>query len=792
VKLLSVLLWSLIPGLLITALLVPASAVAQCAEAADSCPVAVPRLLKFSGTLQDEAGKPRTGTVGVLFSIYNNATGGSPLWQETQNIQLDSTGHYGVLLGAATTDGVPLDLFESGDPRWLGVQVLLPGEQEQPRVLLVSVPYALRAADAQTLDGLPASAFVKLPAGSSPPNSSSAIATTTGSQTAVAAIAPVPTPAAETPVSTPGGTPNTIPKFSASPTIINSQITDSNGVVSLQNLANIFFADQFPDGVAGAIAACPAEGCTIYAGAETVNRNLGTIDPGDKVITIYLGPFTYNVNQITLRKGLKIIGMGASIPGTILQSVNGNNPVFVIPQVNTVPANNVLLSGLRIIGSAGNTSEDGFFIDASSLSVAGLWYSEFNDLTLYGFAGNAIHLRGPNSNFGAANQWLLFNNVIVFRTPGGGNGLRIEGANFQLHFTDCEVDGQGIGDGTNVYIGGLPGSIFAFPFDITFRGFVSQSAAVAIQLDGAESVTFEMSHHESLWGAYLISGNNGMYTRAITIDNSVFNPNVGVNNGAGYLLNVATTLAQGIYFMHNRLGGVLGVSAPDSVITATNLAQVVYQDNEYFGTLNVPPTSGITTQISADSTINIGGAHTIGISPSQAGAPVTTIQSTLGPGEMVTFAVLGGTVTFATGGNIGLPGATQDAVTGTITFIRNDLPGSQSQWWPVSQWAAGGVGTAQPGFSLVPVGPSDLSVNRGAPATYTLLLTPQGGFSGSVGFQCKPSSLSLQCQVSPDPAAVSGSLQQTISVVVGTGIPPDPPGAGSAALVRSLSRSGVG
>lgn len=34
------------------------------------------------------------------------------------------------------------------------------GQAEQPRVSLLSVPYALRAADAQTVGGLPASAFV--------------------------------------------------------------------------------------------------------------------------------------------------------------------------------------------------------------------------------------------------------------------------------------------------------------------------------------------------------------------------------------------------------------------------------------------------------------------------------------------------------------------------------------------------------------------------------------------------------------------------------------------------------
>ena len=116
-----------------------------------------------------------------------------------------------------------------------------------------------------------------------------------------------------------------------------------------------------------AIAACPANGCTIYAGSPNVSLNLGTIDPGTKAITIYLGPYTYNVNQITLRKGLKIIGMGASggqnntascsvaspCNGTALQSVNGNSPVIVLPQANNAPATNVLLSGFQAPGIDG-------------------------------------------------------------------------------------------------------------------------------------------------------------------------------------------------------------------------------------------------------------------------------------------------------------------------------------------------------------------------------------------------------------------------------------------------------
>src|SRR6266436_6446752 len=125
----------------------------------------VPRLVKFAGTMKDELGKPRTGMVGVTFAIYKEQEGGSALWLETQNAELDEQGRYTVLLGSTKNEGLPLELFTAGEPRWLGVQVNLPKELEQPRVLLVSVPYALKAADAESLGGKPASSYALAPAG---------------------------------------------------------------------------------------------------------------------------------------------------------------------------------------------------------------------------------------------------------------------------------------------------------------------------------------------------------------------------------------------------------------------------------------------------------------------------------------------------------------------------------------------------------------------------------------------------------------------------------------------------
>ena len=117
----------------------------------------VPRLVRFGATLKDESGNPLSGTLNLTFSLYSDQTGGTPLWQETQNLVLDVNGHYSALLGSTQPNGVPLALFTSGEAQWLGVQPR--GQAEQPRVMLVSTPYALKAADAETIGGLPPSAF---------------------------------------------------------------------------------------------------------------------------------------------------------------------------------------------------------------------------------------------------------------------------------------------------------------------------------------------------------------------------------------------------------------------------------------------------------------------------------------------------------------------------------------------------------------------------------------------------------------------------------------------------------
>ena len=75
----------------------------------------VPPLIRVSGTLPN-----MQGTVGVNFALYAEQTGGAPLWMESQNVTPDEKGRFTIYLGANHAGGVPLDLFASGEARWLG------------------------------------------------------------------------------------------------------------------------------------------------------------------------------------------------------------------------------------------------------------------------------------------------------------------------------------------------------------------------------------------------------------------------------------------------------------------------------------------------------------------------------------------------------------------------------------------------------------------------------------------------------------------------------------------------
>jgi hypothetical protein len=202
----------------------------------------VPRLIRIQGTVQDETGKPLAASTGITFSLYKDENDQAAIWQENQNVMLDSAGRYDVLLGASNEGGLPLEIFSAGDGRWLGVRP--DGQAEQPRILLLSVPYALKAADTEMLGGKPASAFAL--AGSQ----STLVEPASGAPVAFAASLPISQALNGGTVALPMGlspqttcsitsdgsaTANQISKFTSACNIESSAIFESGGKVGIGN-----------------------------------------------------------------------------------------------------------------------------------------------------------------------------------------------------------------------------------------------------------------------------------------------------------------------------------------------------------------------------------------------------------------------------------------------------------------------------------------------------------------------------------------------------------------------------
>ncbi len=194
----------------------------------------VPRLIRIRGVLRRTSQEQPSPTAAITFTLYKEQSGDAAVWMETQNVPVDASGHYSVLLGASSDEGLPLSVFSSGAARWLGVR--MEGEAEQPRILLLSVAYALQAADSEMLGGLPASAFVRAGNQNSPTQTSPQMDGRIPVADAGSGPLLVPPPPACSAVTSDGtATANQITKFTAACNIENSALFEAGGNVGIGN-----------------------------------------------------------------------------------------------------------------------------------------------------------------------------------------------------------------------------------------------------------------------------------------------------------------------------------------------------------------------------------------------------------------------------------------------------------------------------------------------------------------------------------------------------------------------------
>jgi len=109
--------------------------------------LAAPHAVNYQGILNDSAGSPVPDqTFNMVFRIYDAATGGTLLYEESRTVAT-SKGIYNVLLGTGTASVGTFDpaLF-SADNRWLEVEVN--AEILSPRQQVTSVAFSLQAEEA--------------------------------------------------------------------------------------------------------------------------------------------------------------------------------------------------------------------------------------------------------------------------------------------------------------------------------------------------------------------------------------------------------------------------------------------------------------------------------------------------------------------------------------------------------------------------------------------------------------------------------------------------------------------
>jgi trimeric autotransporter adhesin len=502
----------------------------QAAEAATlASQVNVPHLVQFSGTLKDSASRPMAGVASVTFAIYSEQEGGTALWSETQNVLADANGHYNVLLGSATANGVPADLFGTGQSRWLSIAIAR--QPEMPRVLLASVPYALKAADADTLGGLPASAYVTTQALAA----SSARAATTGGATTIVTTAPAAAPAASEAMpasvtqATPSGSGTTdfIPLWTSSSALGNSILFQSASKIGVGTTAPAVTLDVNGDSIfRGSFQLVPQGTATASTGqlSHSYQWEASTYNSSTKaaVTTAYgfrATPQGNNTASPTSSLDLYYGPGGGTLNDTGL-SINNAGVVKFVPAQTFSGASETLTGSLNLPNTSGTSIGLITLGGQSFLSNSG---GSTNAFVGTGAGGSAEVAGVSNNNTGVGNGALAGNQTGTNNTASGASALgSATAANYDTAYGVQALEFETTG-GSNTAIG------YA-------SGFTEQTGAFNTFIGAnADASTGNLTHATAIGAGAIVGESNAIVLGGINPNAS----NVGIGTSKpGYSLEV--------------------------------------------------------------------------------------------------------------------------------------------------------------------------------------------------------------------------------------------------------------
>jgi hypothetical protein len=499
----------------------------------------VPTLVRFSGVLVDPNGKPMTGVVGVTFYLYKDAQSETPLWMETQNVRPYAYGRYSVQLGSTKPNGLPTDVFASGEARWLGVQVQ--GQPEQPRVLLLSVPYALKAEDAETIGGLPPSAFVL----AAPPSAGATAAS--GSSAGTAGNAPPPSGAV-----TGTGTVNKVPLWDTTSDIISSVIsqsgTGSTAKIGINASSPTTTLDVDGAGTIRGALTLPTTGtATATAGRNSQPLNLMASVFNSGTGTAVSQNFRWQAEPVSndtssASGSLNLLYASGSNTLTETGLSFASNGVITFVSAQTFP----------------NVSATGQLISTAAQGTAPLQIS------------STTQVSNLNANFLGGFSASAFQPVGSYATLGSNNFGDIQNVSANSSLAAVSANNFGTGDGMDGFTWGTTNN-----FGVMGVNEFSAAGAGVYGVEGTQSTTGHGRGSAGVWGD---AGNHGLIAVLATADNA--GAILAINNSLMPSLEVANNNSApgATVFLAEGSGGSCQINAIGGLLCSGSKSAVVPVD----------------------------------------------------------------------------------------------------------------------------------------------------------------------------------------------------------------------
>ena len=526
-----------------------------------------PRLIRYTSALPDGLNQERTGAIGITFSIYPTQFDGVPLWSEVQNVQTDKKGGYSALLGSTKNEGLPIDVFNTTESRWLEVNA---DGVKQPRVLIGSVPYAMVAENAQTLGGLPASAFLRATA--------DAVSSGSDHTTTTSTVRAPFRPQAE------NGSPGYIAVFTSGTDVGNSLIFQNGSAVSVAGTISVAGTASI-GGTAtlgamtliGNVPSGDSAGMALYnagggAGAsvslDMYNTSFNSGIPQAKIKAVDDGAYSDNLTFLLKTPGAQTnpviermritstgnVGIGTTTPGSKLE-VAGSLKISGLGSGISFPDGTSLTSGLATLSGMSNIA---FGPGALASNTTG----SYNSATGVGVL-QANTTGGENTASGY--HALPVNTTGSYNTASGFLALL-------LNTTGSYNTASGAFNLSNNSTGSYnAASGYTTLYSNTTGGFNSANGSFALfsNTTGAYNSAdgYQALQGNTTGGSNTASGSNSLYSNTTGFSNTAagtnaLSANTTGNNNTGVGFGAGNSITTGSY---NLDIGNSGVSADDHV-----------------------------------------------------------------------------------------------------------------------------------------------------------------------------------------------------------------------------------